>query len=180
MPDTETAPVASRRTEIREAAKSPCVGCPWLIKNHGRRTADGWYTKANLLRLWGGIRTGEAPGMTCHPTDPDNPVSEAGSAQGLKSAPEGAVTRECAGSIIIQQRELDLYQRADGDFSAYRKGRSRAMTREALFHFGMRMVVRWPGEIPVRSDHNMAEPVGVPNILPWSAPDSRTRPGAEQ
>ena len=56
------------------AAKSPCQACPWRVENHGKRHPDGWYTKANLRRLWSGIRRGEE--MSCHPTDPSNPVSE--------------------------------------------------------------------------------------------------------
>ncbi|MCM0619801.1 hypothetical protein [Nocardioides bruguierae] len=163
----------SRRTAVREATKSPCQACPWLTANQGKHTPDGWYTKANLRRLWAGLRTGEAPGMTCHPTDPDNPVSEAGIAAGLKAAPEGAVTRECAGSIILQQREVDLFQRVDGDFATYRSGRPGAMTRVALFGFAMRMAVQVPGDIRVRRDHDLNTPVGVPDQVPWEPPENR-------
>jgi hypothetical protein len=38
----------------------PCRACPWLVANHQRRHADGWYTVANRRRLWGGLRDGRS------------------------------------------------------------------------------------------------------------------------
>jgi len=152
-----------RSPVAREAALSPCVGCPWLTTNHGRKPdPDGWYTLANLKRLWGGLRTGDAPGMSCHPTDPRNPVSTEQAAAGGKAAPEGAVTRECAGSVILMQRELQRFQGVGGDFTAYRRGNPLALTRQALFAFGMRVAVQFPGEVPLRRDHDLLEPVSRP------------------
>lgn len=149
----------------REAAQSPCVGCPWLTANHGRKPdPDGWYTAANLKRLWAGLRTGEAPGMSCHPTDPRNPVSPAQAAAGGKAAPEHSVMRECAGSVIVQQREMQRFQNVDGDFTAYRRGNPLAMTRHALFAFGMRLAIQLPGELGLRLDHDLLEPVGRPGV----------------
>jgi hypothetical protein len=72
----------------------------------------GWYTKANLQRLWAGMRRGED--MTCHPTDPDKPGPSGGTpvrgAQSLTgwdprpgndaSAPAGPGTAESAGKAL--------------------------------------------------------------------------------
>lgn len=158
--------IITTRPAAREAALSPCAGCPWRTANHGKRHPDGWYTKANLRRLWTGLRTGEAPGMSCHPTDPNNPVSEAAQAAGYKEAPDHAEVRECAGSVILQARELMKFQAA-GTFTEYRRDNPGAMTREALFAFGMRAAGAAFGGIPVRRDHNLNDPVSVPGAVPW-------------
>ena len=102
--------------------KSPCAQCPWRMSNRGKRiktkyASYGWYTKKNLQRLWAGLRTGEAPGMTCHPTDPDNERPE-----DWKEVPKEAKTKECAGALLLIQRELDLFKK---DIKAYAKGRMR-------------------------------------------------------
>lgn len=158
------------RPAAKGAPLSPCKGCPWRTENHGKPHPDGWYTKANVKRLWSGLRTGEAPGMSCHPTDPNNPVSEKAQGAGYKEAPEHSEVRECAGSVILQMREVDLFQRADGDFTAYRRGRPGAMTKVALFNFAMRMAVRFPGEVPINMNHDLNEPVSVPGQVPWDNP----------
>lgn len=84
---------------IAAANPHPCVHCPWRTANHGKRHPDGWYTAANRRRLWTKLRTGES--MSCHPTDPGNPVPE-----GCRAVPEGTVTHECTGALILQQREV--------------------------------------------------------------------------
>jgi hypothetical protein len=91
------------RTAIKPAAARPCAACPWRTANQGKRHPMGWYTKANLQRLWAGMRRGED--MTCHPTDPDNPVPP-----GSTPVRPGAVTIECAGSLILKQREVMRFQ----------------------------------------------------------------------
>lgn len=90
-------------------ALKPCAACPWRKSNMGKRHAAGWYTRANLKRLWQGLRTGDAPGMTCHPTDSDNPQPP-----GSKPVPAGVETRECAGSLLLIVRELRAME-ADPD-----------------------------------------------------------------
>jgi hypothetical protein len=111
------------------SAPDPCIACPWRTANHGRRHPDGWYTAANRDRLWAGLRRGEQ--MSCHPTDPDNPVSDAAAAAGYRPAPEHAQRRECVGAIVLQQRELMLVQEAP-TIAAYRKDRPRGLTREGI------------------------------------------------
>jgi hypothetical protein len=65
----------------------------------------GWYTKKNLARLWAKLRHGES--MSCHPTDPrhiDGRPDE--------QAPEPGKTTECAGALVLQQREMHRFQGA--------------------------------------------------------------------
>lgn len=100
-----------------EAMKQPCANCPWRKSNQGKPHPHGWYTVQNLRRLWKGLRTGEAPGMTCHPTDPNNEVPE-----GCRAAPEGAEAKECAGALLLVQKELNIFQK---DPKGYLKARGR-------------------------------------------------------
>lgn len=73
----------TKATAVKPATQHPCVHCPWRAANQGKPHPGGWYTKANLQRLWAGMRRGGD--MTCHPTDPAIPVPE-----GIRPAPEGA------------------------------------------------------------------------------------------
>ncbi len=119
-----------------------CAACPWRTTNHGRRHPDGWYTKANLKRLWAGLRTGEATGMTCHPTDPVNPAP---TGRPLAKAPDGADFYECAGAHAIRQVEIRLLEECDS-FEEYRR-RSQAppMTQEGLYIYVMDTQTSGPG-----------------------------------
>lgn len=90
---------------LESATNQPCSACPWLTVNHGKPHPHKWYTLANRRRLWKGTRDGES--MSCHPTDPNNEVPE-----GTKPVPEGTATRECAGLLILQQREVMRFQAA--------------------------------------------------------------------
>lgn len=109
------------RSEIDAPTDHPCAACPWLTANHRRRHPEGWYTDANRRRLWNGLRTGDAPGMTCHPTDPLNqPVRD------------GICTRECAGAWTLLAREWRDFEIATHHGAAmveYRRGRRLPMTR---------------------------------------------------
>lgn len=117
----------------------PCRHCPWLTTNHRRRHPDGWFTKANRARLWAKLRTGDS--MSCHPTDPNNPVSERAVAAGYRPAPATARTRECMGALILQQREFMVWQDVHGgDHAAYRKGRPGALTLGALARIAQRFL----------------------------------------
>lgn len=116
------------------AASKACSACPWRRSNQGKPHPDGWYTKKNLTRLWAGLRSADAPGMSCHPTDSDNPVPE-----GHATVPEGVEKRECAGSLLIVQREL---KRFEADPEGYTKGRrTRKLTRAGLAYWGLSRAV---------------------------------------
>lgn len=129
----------SEQKNVTEAAPQPCKGCPWLLENHGKRHPDGWYTKANRNRLWSGLRNGGA--MTCHPTDPDNEVSDQAQAKGYRQAPEHAQTRECTGGQLIQQREfqiLDAIYR--GDLPTYLRERRQGLSKTGVAKFLQRFI----------------------------------------
>jgi hypothetical protein len=125
----------------RAAARKPCANCPWRLSNQGKRHPSGWYTKRNLRRLWQGLKRGEA--MSCHPTDPNNPVGPEDEAAGHRPAPEGMDPRECAGALVLVQREVEVFQAvarqrdeeepgAKDGLRAYRRLRPRGMTQEGL------------------------------------------------
>lgn len=79
--------------------KTPCTNCPWRPENHGKRTPWGFYTRANVRRLWGQIRRGGA--QSCHPTDPNHPDHVAAGAK------PGSTPQECAGSVLLILREAE-------------------------------------------------------------------------
>lgn len=113
-------------SRVAPATSVPCGACPWRTSNHGKPHPDGWYTKRNRQRLWAGMRRGEA--MTCHPTDPNNPIPE-----GARPVPEGTTTHECAGALVLQQREAMVLQEVYGsDLRAYRRARPRGLTRDGI------------------------------------------------
>lgn len=73
--------------------------------------------------------------MTCHPTDPDNPVADDGS-----QAPDGAQTKECYGALLLVAREMKLAEglcETHGDRAAqeYRKLRPKGLTRTGLSYW---------------------------------------------
>lgn len=149
------------RTAIAPPAERPCAACPWLVANHGRPHPDGWYTKANRRRLWGGLRQGEM--MTCHPTDPDNPAP---SDRPEAVAPAGRPTRLCAGAwalIMVEVSHVDAeLRRPGGSFARYRAERPHpAMTKEGAAAQAMRAFVRMPGSPAMPLTMDFVEPVGV-------------------
>lgn len=106
-----------------------CVSCPWRLKNQGKPHPDGWFTAANLKRLWAKLRHGEM--MSCHRTDPNNPVPE-----GQQPVPEGTTTHECAGALTLQQRELmnfqDIAKVEKKALKVYKQQHPQGMTRDGL------------------------------------------------
>lgn len=85
----------------------PCQHCPWRAANHGKKTPWGFYTRANLQRLWNQIRRGGNP-QSCHPTDPSHPDHIAAGAK------PGSKPIECAGSVILVYREFEKLQNCGG------------------------------------------------------------------
>lgn len=110
---------------------SPCAACPWRVSNQSKRHPDGWYTKANLARLWAGLRRGED--MSCHPTDRDNPVSQQAAAAGYRAAPAHATKRECIGAQILKQREfMRLQDDCHAHVALYRQEHPKGLTRDGV------------------------------------------------
>ncbi len=104
--------------------ESACEQCPWRTSNQGKKTAWGFYTKANLKRLWRGLcgRLKALQPQSCHLTDPSNEDHVAAGAS------EGAKAKECPGSVIIMIREnhiLNRYLDEDGrrGFARYSRDR---------------------------------------------------------
>lgn len=128
MSDVKTE--AKPRT-VSTCSPRACAHCPWRESNQGKRHPGHYYTLANLKRLWNGLRSGEAPGMTCHPTDPNNPVPE-----GCPSVPDGVETRECTGALLLVTRELKLIEKT-GDFKEYRRLRRAGLSREGIIHWAL-------------------------------------------
>lgn len=146
------------------ANPKPCAHCPWRTANHGKRHPDGWYTTANRRRLWAKLRTGDS--MSCHPTDPNNPVPE-----GVKPVPEGTEVYECTGALILQQREAVRFQaicEMGGGFSDYRKQWPMGLTRTGLLVVVQRFMFRGTrlAGVPM-STPSLNEPVGHPPLGEW-------------
>jgi len=145
------------------AAPHPCSACPWRTANQGQRHPGGWYTKANLRRLWTKLRDGDA--MTCHPTDPENPLPP-----GFDPVPEGATLHECTGALILQFREVHIMNFLTteelGGSRAYRQMPRRGMTVNGLATMVTRFI-GWPGTQPIPRDLNLNEPGIGYDQLPW-------------
>jgi hypothetical protein len=66
--------------------------------------------------------------MSCHRTDPSNPVPE-----GVAAVPDGTTTHECAGGLILQQRELMKVQSfPPPSVPKYRRAAPRGLTQEGV------------------------------------------------
>lgn len=114
---------------------SPCSACPWRTANHLKRHKFGFYTKANLTRLWNGIRGGEP--QSCHPTDPSHPDHVACGAK------PGTTPAECAGSVILVMREIaaiaahsaDKLTIGDAGIVAYLAARKKGLTKSGVLRW---------------------------------------------
>jgi hypothetical protein len=120
---------------VTGCADAPCASCPWRRSNRGKDSpkVEGfryrWYSRQNQNRLWKGLRNGER--MTCHPTDSRHPQING------RETPETVQTRECAGALILVQREMMIAQAMpDKGFRTYRRTRPFGLTLT-----GMRVIV---------------------------------------
>ena len=119
--------------KVEPANPSPCSACPWRTENHGKPHPDGWYTARNRDRLWSKLRRGD--GMTCHPTDPENPCSTG------VTVPEGVTTHECSGALILQQREIKKIEALPGsDLKRYIQENPRGLTKTGIAQLIERIV----------------------------------------
>jgi len=91
---------------MNKTAEKPCLkicaGCPWLKANHGQPHPAKWYSLANLRRLWNGLRTGKAPGIICHATDPNS--TDYGSTVKIKDSSE---PKPCGGALLTVMRHVN-------------------------------------------------------------------------
>lgn len=166
------------RRKLVAANPRPCSACPWRLSNQGRKDdPHGFYTKANLKRLWDGLRSGEAPGMTCHPTDPEMAVYA-----GYEATADRPATAECAGSIVLLAREFKAFEALTREVDAeeaagvklrrgealrrYRRARPRGMTREGLAELVFRIAVVMPGAVPIPRVVADDSDIGYPPLEP--------------
>ena len=126
----------TKQSSVKPANPKPCAACPWRLANQGRKDVaqPHFYQPANLRRLWKGVRAGAR--MSCHPTDPR--MSEW---EGYEDCANREVTHECAGSLILQQREFMRFQeyviaqpeaKRGSLFKLYRLESPNGMTLEGL------------------------------------------------
>ena len=119
-----------------------CSQCPWRKSNHGKRSKGGFYTKANLRRLWNNIRRGGSQ-QSCHLTDPSHPDHiEAG-------APVGAKARECPGSIALIAREIEKLNGYGDKPDAYFKANPKGLTRSGVYYWINRQIFGGLGYPPI-------------------------------
>lgn len=124
---------AEKKVEVKAACPVPCKSCPWRLANQGSKPdPHKFYTKANLARLWRGLREGAR--MSCHPTDP-----RMAEFAGYESLADRDVTHECAGALTLQQRELMKYQeiaiadpQSKKTLANYKKQHPKGLTRFGL------------------------------------------------
>ena len=117
--------------KVAPANSHPCAECPWRTVNQGQRHPHGFYSKANLRRLWAGLRRGER--MSCHPTD-----SRMAEFEGYEHTAEVETTHECMGALVLVQREAQKFQDIVAEFGwaegsmLYRRRHPMGLTREGL------------------------------------------------
>jgi hypothetical protein len=118
--------------EVKSACPKPCSSCPWRLANQGSKPdPHKFYTKANLARLWRGLRSGAR--MSCHPTDP-----RMAEFAGYEALADREVTHECAGALVITQREMMRFQgltEANPGGAAlknYKRQHPKGLTRDGL------------------------------------------------
>lgn len=155
---------ATLRSGVKPANLRPCRDCPWRTENQGKRHKDGWFTKANRDRLWAKLRRGDS--MTCHMTDPENPVPD-----GYKTVNPEATTHECAGALILQQREFMKLQDMQADIPAYRKLFPRGLTKDGIMTILNRHLYGGTpfGPAPMPKP-NLNEPVSHDPLGDWTPP----------
>lgn len=154
---------------VRPACPRPCSSCPWRIANQGSKPdPHKFYTKANLARLWRGLRDGAR--MSCHPTDP-----RMAEFAGYEALADRENTNECAGALVLQQREVTEFQDialADPkgpSLKTYRSLRPQGMTRNGLAEIISRAMFRGT----MLAGTNMSTPdlndeeIGYPVIGTW-------------
>ena len=72
-----------------------CGSCPFRVTNHGKRVPKGWYSRANLARLWRGVSEGER--LVCAEL----------------RTPDRAAKLECVGALHLVLRHLEAAKRGE-------------------------------------------------------------------
>jgi hypothetical protein len=137
----EAARAAGAVREIVPQVRQPaikgkaCAQCPWRLSNQGKRHEFGFYTAANLRRLWKQVRGGDAA-QSCHLTDPSHPDHVA------VGAKPGAKAQECPGSVILIRREIQVLAEMGGGvvgtkegLARYFKERRKGLTKKGVLYW---------------------------------------------
>lgn len=136
---------------MAEECLKVCETCPWLKKNQGKKHKAGWYKLSNLKRLWNGLRTGKAPGMICHSTDPSS--KEYGGSDKIK--PDSKPT-PCAGAILALGKHVNEMN-ASGDYNTYAARKTRPITKRGVMSLYEQQIF---GGIPAVEDRS--DEIGFP------------------
>jgi hypothetical protein len=143
-----------------------CDTCPWVLANQGKHHPAGWYKVSNLRRLWNGLRTGRAPGMVCHSSDPAN--KEYGGNADIKPGHEA----ECAGAMVLIARTLNaLNAKKAQPFSP-------PMTKTGIARWVERYF--FSGIPAIQSKFNPETEIGLPWQNPPSKEASHVGPASDQ
>lgn len=122
--------VAKAGGGVAPANPRACAQCPWRLSNQGQPHPHGFFDAANVRRLWNGLRTGEAPGMSCHPTD-----SRMAEFEGYEATAERETMHECAGSVAMRVREFMRFQAICLEVEAEQKAGAKFRRGEALHRY---------------------------------------------
>lgn len=164
--------LSGRNMRAESQTTQPCAHCPWRTANQGKKPDPyKFYTLTNLRRLWGGLKRGER--MTCHPTDPAMAEFE-----GYEKTAARKVTNECAGALVLIQRELqraqDAMEAADAEgkrdgIRRYRRAHPKGLTRDGVAaHFQSMMFGSNPLTGLNMPKVNLNEPgIGHPDLEAW-------------
>lgn len=148
QPDVPTIRVKAGRMPKTDTVRI-CDTCPWVRANQGKRHPAGWYRLSNLRRLWNGLRTGRAPGMICHSTDPEN--KEYGGCADIKPGHEA----ECGGAMALIARNLNALN------AKQPQPVQPPLTRTGIAHWVERYI--FGGGLPtIESKFNPETEIGVP------------------
>jgi hypothetical protein len=111
---------------MKPAPPKPCSDCPWWRGKAGRHPLGLDYEERRTA-LWDHLREGRGV-MTCHKTDPR--LTERYPAAGVRA---DRVPHECAGSLVLVQRELALFRAEhDSDPASYCEARPHGLTRRGI------------------------------------------------
>lgn len=153
------------------------LALPVADRYQGQDHPHDFYGPANLKRLWDGLSSGDAPGMTCHPTDPAMAEFE-----GYEKTADRKKTAECMGALTLLGRELTIFERhtiavdteaaRDGTkprageaYRRYKRERGKAaMTIQGLAAFAMRVAFVMPGHVPVPALPLTDDEIGYPPL----------------
>lgn len=151
---------------MADKIQTPCEQCPWRTSNQGKRHPNGFYTKANLRRLWNQIRGG-GTAQSCHLTDPSHPDHIAAGAS------PNAKAKECPGSVILILREIRKMSTgmtiSDQSMKKYLKIRRKGITARGVLYWVFsryvhgKVPILGEGVLPEVDEHDQA--IGLPPEL---------------